>query len=217
MRIRKEKSPNLQLAVEAYKTRKSYPNKTTVTRILADYGLSRTELYRELRKQDLLEQAPMAPEYEANLAEAVNLYKDKCINNMTMLGITTKCGVSVHDLYTELEKLELIGSYMTKSEHTEMKEYAIELYKNRKMNKLTIAEISLETGIATSTLYLEINNRGINDKKRKVKRNSCKEAVSLYKNMASNDMTVKEIAKVTGLAPSTVYRHAQKDIEFSRL
>ncbi|MGF2715831.1 helix-turn-helix domain-containing protein, partial [Bacillus cereus] len=86
-------------------------------------------------------------------------------------------------------------------------EKAIELYKNKKQNKMKVKDISIETGIAESTLYRIFRENGLRTQRRekKIDVNKLEEALYMFLNREELKLTVKDIVEKTGISKQTIY------------
>ncbi|MGF2716897.1 transcriptional regulator, partial [Bacillus cereus] len=114
-----------------------------------------------------------------SLDMAVYLYENRQTNGLKVVDIIERTGLHRNALYRELE---IRGIETTRAFSTDNIELAIELFLNRKENGYRLKDIKDKTGISKTTLYRELENRGIefNNGNRKVSEEVRYKALSLY-------------------------------------
>ncbi|PGF05189.1 helix-turn-helix domain-containing protein [Bacillus toyonensis] len=205
--------PNLALreAVFMYLYRKDYNIK--LEDVVEQTGVSEQDILDELVRLGVPLEIDQLQKYATSTLDvAILLHLGRETNGMSVQDIANKTGIHRSALYNELKRRGILDLKSLTPDHKYDMEKAIELILNRQENKYRLIDIELETGVSKSSLYRELENRGIKveNGNRKTLKKTVEKALSLYEDRNTNGLSVRQIISQTGVSRSTLYAELKK-------
>ncbi|EAO56837.1 Hypothetical transcriptional regulator [Bacillus thuringiensis serovar israelensis ATCC 35646] len=181
--------------------------------IVEQTGVAEQDILDELVRLGIPLEINQLQKYAASTLDvAILLHLGKETNGMSVQDIANKTGIHRSALYNELKRRGILDLKSLTPDYKYDMEKAIELILNREENRYRLIDIELETGVSKSSLYRELENRGIEvvNGNRKTSQEAIDEALDLYENRKENGLTVRKIITQTGVSRSTLYAELKK-------